>query len=68
MEGRSTKKSLFHPQKTVTKWSQWCGNSLLFVPDLCQIEVKPSKNKHKQIKPNKNWNFMEINELRCNTM
>jgi len=34
-----------------------------FVPYLCQIEVKTSKNKHNQIKPNKNWKFMGIKEL-----
>jgi len=44
------------------------GTSKYFVPDLCQIEVKTSKNKHKQIKPNKNWNFLGINELRRNMM
>lgn len=36
------------------------------VPDLWQIEVKTSKNRHKQTKPNRNWNFLGINELRRN--
>jgi len=38
-------------------------NGLFFVPDLCQTDIKTSKNKHKQIKPNKNWNSLRINEL-----
>jgi hypothetical protein len=33
------------------------------MPELSQHEVKTDKNKHKQTKPNKNWNFMGTNEL-----
>jgi len=44
------------------------GTSKYFVPDLCQSEVKISKNKHKQIKPNKNWNLMGISSLHRNLM
>lgn len=37
---------------------------IFFVPDLCHIEVKTPKNKHKQKKPNKNWDCMGIKGLR----
>jgi hypothetical protein len=37
-------------------------------PDLCHIEGKTDKNKHKQIKPNKNWNSKGIKELKRNLM
>ena len=30
------------------------------VPYLCQIEVKTSKNKHTQTKPNKRWKIMGV--------
>ena len=41
---------------------------LNYLPNLCQIEVKTSKNIHNQIKPDKNWKFLGIKELCRNLM
>jgi hypothetical protein len=42
--------------------------SRFFMPDLCHIEVKLTKNIHKQKKPNKNWKSMESKGLQSNLL